>query len=94
MTIPALVLEATTDPELHAKDLHVLLQLFTLLDVSQYRRAKQSLLEFRLGISQPEACRALARLRDRGYIEEGPREGSCKTYRMALSPFPSTGRAA
>lgn len=97
MTVPSLVLSATTDPELHARDVHLLLHLLTHLDVVQYERVKQAWLAKRLGISQPEVCRAMRRLRLRGYIERDPQmgaDGGCGRYRVRLSPFPSQDEAA
>ena len=90
MAPPAVLLMATVDPRLHPRDVHILIHLHTFLDVGQWRLLKQSWLSHRLKISQPEVCRGLRRLRDRGYIERSER----RTYRATLSPLPTQDEAA
>lgn len=83
MSIPAL-LQAANDPDLvrHRSTLAVYLHLVSVLDVGEFRCLSHGKVARSLRMDPHTVGDALRTLRDRGYLERGPKLMDVYTYRL------------
>ncbi len=86
MSIPAL-LQAANDPDLkrHRSTLAVYLHLIGVLDVGEFRRLWHGKVARSLRMHPNTVGDALRTLRERGYLERGPKLMDVYTYRLLNS---------
>jgi len=68
--------------ELGADGFSVLFLLLARLDFDNHIYVSQKEMCAKLGMAQPNVSRAIHRLLDIGVIDEGPRVGRCRSYRL------------
>lgn len=68
-------------------ELRVLFEVLPDLSGHEFRPIKQVAVAKAIRIAQTRVSEKLARLVDEGYLEAGPRQGSCNTYRLNLTHY-------
>lgn len=76
------LLLAKVSTGLRGQDLRVLLALFSLLDFENLLIVNQTKLAREIGIRQPQVAESIKELVARNIIEEGPKLGVYKSYRL------------
>ena len=84
--IPGTLLKVTLDRKVRRSStaLVLLLHLHVELDYYEFRRVKLAATSRALGIAKTHLSLAFRLLRVRGYLVEGPREGTGRTYRLSV----------
>lgn len=92
--MPSAVAVAALDQELMPSDLRVYVYLYGRLDYTDYRSIKHRGVARDVYMSRVNVVRAIGRLLERGYLVQGPPDGSLRTYRLTASPLTREAPAA